>query len=169
MSRRTLRTRPGRTPPSPVRADGTAYRYTMAHGSGLRTYADTPSDLVAALIDGYDGMGDAVEAARARIRYAVRAQIVAQDALNGGPSDQGCTPEQLGVLYGNRAVQPAIREWSAPVPLILIDCFYAPITDLPVPTALPPGQILWLRPRTDADLLRSLAGIGVIHYEPAGL
>jgi hypothetical protein len=141
----------------------------MAHGSGLRTFADTDAELVAALIHGYAEMQDAVAAARARIHYAVWAQVTTQAAINVGRGHEGCTPEQLDVLYADRTVQPAVRDWSAPVPLILVDCFYAPITDVPAPTAVPPGQILWLRPRTDADLLRSLADLGVIRLsEPTG-
>jgi hypothetical protein len=134
----------------------------MAHGSGLRTFADTDAELVAALIHGYAETQDAVAAARARIQYAVWVQVTTQAAINVGHGHEGCTPEQLDVLYADRSVQPAVREWSAPVPLILIDCFYAPITEVPAPTEPAPGRILWLRPRTDADLVRSLAGIGVI-------
>ncbi|WP_198545892.1 type VII secretion system-associated protein [Actinacidiphila yeochonensis] len=149
--------------PPPLRADGTPYRYEMIHDGGARrTYADEPAALLGALLPGYADLADPVDAARARIGHAVRTQVTTQAAVNVEAGSEGCTPEQWELLNGDRDRQPEPAEWSAPVPLLLVDCFYAPITDVPVPAAVPPGEILWLRTRTEEAYLRSLARLGVI-------
>ncbi|MEV6028398.1 hypothetical protein [Streptomyces sp. NPDC052036] len=66
------------------------------------------------------------------------------------------------MLGGDRTRQPELTEWSAPVPLVLVDCFYAPVTGTPVPEPVPPAEIRWLRTRSEWEYLRSLAGLGVI-------
>jgi hypothetical protein len=164
MAATTVRCRPGSPPgPPPVRPDSSPYRYEMIHDGGTyRTFADEPVELVAALLPGYPGPDDPVAAATARIRHAVRTQVVTQAVINVEAGDAGCTPEQLDVLHGDRTRQPEVAEWSAPVPLVLIDCFYAPITAAPVPRAVPPAEILWLRTRTEWEYLRSLSRLGVI-------
>jgi hypothetical protein len=135
----------------------------MVHDGGRRrTFADEPVELMAALVPGYAGPEDPVAAARARIQHAVRTQVVTQAVINVETGDAGCTPEQLDVLYGDRTRQPEPAEWSAPVPLVLVDCFYAPITGTPPPRAVPPAEIRWLRTRTEWDYLRSLSRLGVI-------
>lgn len=164
--------RPGRMT-APVRPDGTPYRYEMVHAAGARRiYADDPADLLAALIPGYAGARDPVQAARARIVHAAHVQVTLQAAVNVEYGTEGCTPEERDLLCADRAVPPAVAEWTAPVPLVLVDCFYAPVTDLPRPRAVAPGEILWLRPATEWDHLRSLSALGVIvlaeHAAPAG-
>ncbi|MFE1852203.1 hypothetical protein [Streptomyces sp. NPDC059489] len=135
----------------------------MIHdGGNWRTFADHPAELLAALVPGYPGPDDPVAAARARIQHAVRTQVVVQAAFNVDAGEDGCTPEQLDVLGGDRTRQPEVAEWSAPVPLVLIDCFYAPITGIPVPDPVPPAEIRWLRTRTEWGYLRSLVQLGVI-------
>jgi hypothetical protein len=164
MAVTTVRSRPDQAQvTAPLHPDGTSYRYEMVHSAGARrSYADEPAELVAALIPGYAEIQDPVESARARIVHAVHVQVTTQAAINVELGSTGCSPEEREVLSADRAVPPAVAEWTAPVPLILVDCFYAPVTDLPKPVALAPGEILWLRPGTDWDHLRSLAGLGVI-------
>jgi hypothetical protein len=146
-----------------LREDGTPYRFEMVHASGtFRTYADEPAELVAALIPGYPGERDPVAAAAARIRHAVHVQVVAQAAINVELGTESCTSEQRAVLCGNRSAPPVPTCWTAPVPLVLVDCFYAPITALPRPVAEAPGELLWIRTSTDWDHLRSLADLGVV-------
>ena len=164
MTSTTIRQRPGSGPPmAPVHADGTPYRYEMIHGGGVeRTYANRFADLVAALIPGYAEIQDPVELVRVRISYAVHVQVGTQASINVGMGTADCSAREREVLSGDRAVPPVVAEWRAPVPLILLDCFYAPVTDVPRPVAVAPGEILWLRPATDADLLLSLAELGAI-------
>jgi hypothetical protein len=163
MASATIRTGGAGRVTAPIHTDGTPYRYEMVHGAGTRrTYADDPVDLVAALIPGYAGSRDPVEAARARIVHAAQLQVTVQAAVNVELGTADCSPEEREILSADRAVPPAVAQWSAPVPLVLVDCFYAPVTDLPRPVPLAPGEIRWLRPATDWDHLRSLAELGVI-------
>ncbi|MEV6536783.1 hypothetical protein AB0M86_45755 [Streptomyces sp. NPDC051639] len=164
MASTTVQNRAGRSPgPPPLRQDGTFYRFEMVHdGGNRRTFGDQPADLLAALVPGYLGLADPVAAARARIQHAVRTQVLVQAAINVEAGEAGCTREQLEVLGGDRTRQPEVTEWSAPVPLVLIDCFYAGITETPVPEPISPAEIWWLRTRTEWDYLRSLARLGVI-------
>ena len=164
MAGTTIRRRPGGgRPTAPTRSDGAPYRYEMLHGGqAKRTYSDDLAELVAALIPGYAEIQDPVELVRARIAHAVHVQVTMQAVINVGMDTAECSPREREVLSGDRAVPPVVAEWRAPVPLILLDCFYAPVTDVPRPVAVAPGEILWLRPATDADLLRSLAGLGVV-------
>ncbi|MEV6029097.1 hypothetical protein [Streptomyces sp. NPDC052036] len=135
----------------------------MVHdGGNRRTFADRPAELLAALIPGYACPADPVAAARDWIRHAVRTQVAVQAAINVEAGEAGCTPQRLEVLGGDRTRQPELTEWSAPVPLVLVDCFYAPVTGTPVPEPVPPAEIRWLRTRSEWEYLRSLAGLGVI-------
>jgi len=164
MTSATIRERPGGGPPmAPLHADGTPYRYEMIHGGGARrTYSDDLAELVAALIPGYADIQDPVELVRARIVHAVHVQVTTQASINVRMGTAACSPQEQEVLSGDRAVPPAVTEWKASVPLVLLDCFYAPVTDVPRPVPVAPGEILWLRPATDGDLLHSLARLGVI-------
>ncbi len=164
MSALTIRPRPGVSPiAAPLHADGKPYRYEMVHSAGsLRTYADSPAELVAALIPGYAETTDPVEAAQARIAHAVHVQVTTQAAINVQLGTDGCSPEERALLCADRSRPPTAAQWSAPVPLVLVDCFYSPVTELTRPVPLAPGEILWLRPATDWDHLYSLAGLGII-------
>ena len=164
MAGTTIRIRPEQGQPvAPTHADGTPYQYEMVHSGGARrTYGDSAADLVAALIPGYADLQDPVELARARIVHAVHVQVTTQASINVGLGTAACSPEEREVLSSDRTTPPVVAQWTAPVPLVLLDCFYAPVTDVPRPIAVAPGEILWLRPATDWDHLRSLAGLGVI-------
>ena len=164
MAGTTIRVRPDRGQvTAPAKPNGTSYRYEMVHGGGARrTYADAPADLVGALIPGYADLQDPVELARARILHAVHVQVTTQAAINVSTGTAGCSQQERELLSADRVTPPVLAEWTAPVPLVLLDCFYAPVTEVPRPVAVAPGEILWLRPATDWDHLRSLAGLGVI-------
>jgi hypothetical protein len=164
MASTTIRSLPGtRTAVAPVHSDDTPYRYEMVHyGGALRTYADDPGELVAALIPGYAEIDDPIGSARARIIHAIHVQVTTQAAINVERGVAACRPAAREVLSADRAIPPVVTTWTAPVPLVLVDCFYAPVTDLPRPVALAPGEILWLRPATEMDHLRSLAALGLI-------
>ena len=144
------------------RADGTPYRFEMIHAAGTRrTRADEPAELISALIPGYRA-ADPVAAAAARIAHATHVQVTVQAAVNLELGLAGCSAGQRALLCGTRSVPPAPALWTAPVPLVLVDCFYAPVGFVPRPLAEAPGEIRWLRPSTELGHLRSLAGLGVI-------
>ncbi len=67
-------------PQPPTRADGQPYGFEMIHGR-WRTYADTPVELVTALIPGYTELDAPVERMQARVRHAVDVQVVLQAEL----------------------------------------------------------------------------------------
>lgn len=153
----------GPAAPASRREDAAPYRLEMIHAAGTRrSHADEPAELVGALIPGYPGWLEPVAAARARIRHAAHVQVVAQASINVQLGLDGCTARERAVLTGERTAPPVLARWTAPVPLVLVDCFYAPVTGLPRPLAEAPGEIIWLRPATDWDHLRSLAELGVI-------
>jgi hypothetical protein len=146
-----------------VRPDGLRYRFEMIHDGGWRrTYADDFTELADALIAGYAGLGSELARAKARIRHAVSVQVATQAAINVQMGTASCTPEEHEVLTADRAVPPTVAQWAAPVPLVLVDSFYAPFTATPRPVAQAPGRIFWLRPGTESDHLRALAALGVI-------
>ena len=148
----------------PLRADGTPYRFEMIHAAGTRhTYADESAELISALIPGYRGAAaDPVGAAAARIAHATHLQVTVQAAINLEFGLDGCSAGQRALLCGGRSVPPAPALWTAPVPLVLVDCYYAPVGFVPRPLAEAPGEIRWLRPSTELAHLRSLADLGVI-------
>ncbi len=164
MASTTVRSRPGADRvTAPTKDDGTAYRYEMVHdGDALRSYADEPAELMAALVPGYADDDDPVVRARARIAHAIRTQVGVQAHINVHLGTEHCTDEERAVLGGDRASRPAPSRWAAPVPLVLVDCFYEPVTDVPKPAAVAPGEILWLRTADDWEYLCSLAGLGVV-------
>jgi hypothetical protein len=84
--------------------------------------------------------------------------VITQALLLADHGTDGCDPAEVAVLAGDRRTPPAVATWSAPLPLILVEGCYAPDGPLPRPT----GDLVWIDPRTDEALLRSLHGIGWI-------
>jgi hypothetical protein len=164
MTSTTVQCRPEGPPiAAPMRPDGQPYRFEMIHDGGRRrTYADDFTELAAALIPGYAGLDGELAQAKARIRHAVSVQVATQAAINVKMGTASCTPEEGAVLTADRAVPPAVAQWAAPVPLVLVDSFYAPFTAMSRPVAQTPGRIFWLSPGTESDHLRALAALGVI-------
>jgi hypothetical protein len=155
-------------PPPPRRGDGTAYRYELLYdGATRRAYADTVTELLAALIVDYRGAGDDEARLTRRILHAVRTQVALQAALVADIGLHGCSADDTTVLLAPRDTPPAPTEWAAPVPLVLVTSFYQPAGPLPRPraTARPGGHVgrlLWLAPDSEAGYLRSLHDAGVV-------
>ncbi|TQS40620.1 gluconate 2-dehydrogenase subunit 3 family protein [Cryptosporangium phraense] len=151
-----IRVRSGAGAP-PRRPDGERYRFELIDGGGRwRVYADERTDLVAELIPGY---ADLDEPARSDARRdgLVGAQILAQARLAADTSR--CTPAQREVLLGSRETPPVLDEdWTAPVPLVLITGFYAPLGALPRPG----GDVIWLDSETEESYLRALRLTGMV-------
>lgn len=146
-------------PPTPPHPAGRLWRFEMIFGGGAwRAYADTAADLVAALIPGYDDLVAPTERAHARLRTACDLQVRLQAALVAGPQIVECTAEQREVLLGNFSQPPVLVWWDAPVPLVLVKTFYAPYR----PTPAPEGNVWWLDPSDEWELLVTLAQADVI-------
>ena len=147
----------------PTRADGTYYRYEMiVDGGWSRYYDDDPIALVAFLIPGYDNLDEEGRLA-ARIRHAVDLQVRLQARLNVFFSETDRTDAENQILMAPRTTPPVVTDWTCDIPLVLVDAFYAPYSDLPRPDAPQPRSdddlptLWWLRPAEDElEYLRSL-------------
>lgn len=163
------------SPESPVHDDGSRFPFAMYFDGGkFIAYADSPTDLMDALIPGYAEM--AVEDQEVqRIKYAVRAQVAAQAMINAETDPQvwdSLSEVEQGVLNGPRFEQPHGWSeddefgdvWSSKVVLVLVETGYAPYTDRAKPVSgiadvLNPPNIAWLRPADEWEFLQSLAQI----------
>lgn len=171
-------------PVSPVHEDGTRYPYAM-HFDGRKFigYADTPTDLLALLIEGYEGL-DAQDAQVARIRLAIAAQVAVQAQINAEAMAAGSwerlTESEQAILNGPRFEQPhgwgdpedMGDVWEADVPLVLVETGYAPYGEVDKPISgiadvLDPPNIYWLRPVYEWEFLESLARTGFISLAEA--
>lgn len=171
-------------PVSPVHEDGTRYPYAM-HFDGRKFigYADTPTDLLALLIEGYEDL-DSQEAQVARIMLAISAQVAVQAQINseamGTGSWERLSIAEQGILNGPRFEQPhgwgdpedMGDVWEADVPLVLVETGYAPYADVDKPISgiadvLDPPNIYWLRPVYEWEFLESLARTGFIALSEA--
>jgi hypothetical protein len=165
----TIRNTRGSTRPEvPVKADGSHFRFELIHAAGkYRTYADNAGELCAALIEEYPA-GNALEAAAARIRYAVGVQVSLQAVIDAEADLSSCTPSERELLLGSRHVPPELDMWEADVPLILVDTYYWPLGELRRPEGRPRGgggpatNLIWLSPATEESLVRSLAQAGEV-------
>jgi hypothetical protein len=156
-------------PPPPRRGDGMAYRYELLYdGATRRAYADTVTELLAALIPDYLAVSDDETRLTRRIVHAVHTQVALQAALVADLGLRGCHDDDTKVLLAPRDTPPALTVWAAPVPLVLVTSFYQPAGPLPRPRATAPpggrvGRLLWLDPDSEARYLRSLHDAGVVH------
>jgi hypothetical protein len=156
----------------PRRADGQPYRFELVTGA-VRVYDDTADGLLEALIPNRtaDGMryADADPATRLemRVAFAVVVQVDLQAVLvTHFDLDAECGVWEKSTLLGSRDAQPAVDEWACDVPLVLVDYFYAPYTDVPRPTGPVPvadtDNLIWLSPEDPYDLLQSLHDAGAV-------
>lgn len=150
----------GRPVHPPTRPDGAPFRFEMIFAAGgWRAYADHASELVAHLI------GDTVsdhERLSERLSYLAAVQVRLQASLANSEQLRRCTEEDQQVLLNAGHQPPTVATWSAPVPLVLLTVFYAPIGRLRRPTAVGDGEVLWLDPTSDWSLLASLHRAGII-------
>jgi hypothetical protein len=127
-------------------------------GGRWRGYANAEADLVGLLIDDYQGL-DSDRRAEARVRYAFDVHVPLQADLAEPAALGMCTPEQRAVILGPRDTPPAVDDWDAPVPLVLVTTFYAPDGARPRPRG-DAESVIWIDPGTDETLLASLAAAG---------
>lgn len=166
MSVRIRNTSREQAPPAPpARPDGTPYQYELVTAA-WRGYDDTLAGLAGLLIDGYDDL-DGDERLAARLRYAVDAQVRIQSAFAAECDLGALSAADREILLGPRDTPPAITEWRAPVPLVLVTSYYQPDGDLPRPREEGDGEIAWIDPGDDESLLRTLHDTGWITLNTA--
>lgn len=158
-------------PPSPLNADGDPYQYCMVFNAATAVaWADSATELVGLLIDGYLDVpeADLEEQAIQRVLYSVGAQVRAQARILDEADLSVVSPEELATLEGDRDKPPAVEVWTCPVPLVLVDAFYAPYGDRARPRSEPrdgsePGSnIIWLPHVDEVAFLTGLARIGEV-------
>lgn len=151
-------------PAAPSHPDGREWAYEMIYAAGdNRAYADTPTDLLDALIDGYSTL-DGTAQAHARISLAQSARVTMQATFIAERGD-GLTPEQRDIL--NTPQTPHTGPWDSLVPLVVLTSDYQPYTDLPRPIGLPGANdaltnIAWIDVSTDETLIETLHTLGFI-------
>lgn len=152
----------------PRKPDGTFYRFEMiADGGWSRFYDDDPNGLLDFLIPGYADLDDQKQL-EMRVWHAVDLQVRLQARLNEFYNATRRTPDEHKILTGPRHIQPSPTEWVCAVPLVLVDAFYAPYSDV-LPPLSPEGDVAappnlwWLRPAQNAiTYLMSLHEVGLI-------
>lgn len=150
-------------PSAPTKGDGRPHRYEMIYaGAARRAYADDAVTLIDALIPGYASVADASDRAARRLRLALDVQVRLQAQLAIGGDLGACTDEQRAVIFGGRDIPPSLARWDAPVALVLVTVFYAPLGEIRRPEG-PADRQVWLDPSDDWTLLRSLHAAGVVH------
>jgi hypothetical protein len=171
-------------PVSPVHDDGSRYPYAM-HFDGRKFigFADSPTDLLALLINGYEDLDEQGKQV-ARIVLAVNAQVAVQAQINAEAMSAGSwdalSQVEKDILNGPRFEQPHgwgdVEDmgdvWESDVPLVLVETGYAPYVEVDKPISgiadvLDPPNIYWLRPVYEWEFLESLARTGFIALSEA--
>lgn len=147
---------------TPTRQDGNFYRYEMiCRGGWARVYADSIEDLLEYLVPGYKSMPEE-EKLQARITHALDMQVELQSQINLVYGAYNRTPAEDIILNAPRHTPPIVDIWVSEVPLVLIDAFYMPYSDIPAPIS---GMgdteysenVWWLNPaENEFEYLRSL-------------
>lgn len=153
---------------TPTRADGTQYPFALNFPESA-TFADTRTELVATLLDGYGdipegGEGDdraLISRHEGSLIIASRLQeVFAAEAVNQGRWDQTQASEEvLTAIFTPRSEGPAFTgDWSEKVPLVMVATDFAPLTERERIT----GNVVWIDPFTETTFLQSLHEAGAI-------
>lgn len=124
---------------------------------GRAIFADSLSDIVGILIEGYNDLDDEHEddlhlQARidmlAPLASQTQALVLAELAARG----HRLTDAELNAALTSKEFGVALERWNPAEPLILLTTSYEPYTDL----SRPKGSVLWLDPTNEAAFLGSL-------------
>ena len=156
----------------PEQEDGSAWPFTLTSG-GVTLFADHCRDIIAALIPGYADLPDTQEgrdeALIARHSLCVQVASFTQAALLADAASEGAfdptveSEDVLTVLFQDKLVPVEdVDEWDHKVvPLVLIATDYDPFVES---RPLVGGNVLWLDPSNELDLLTSLSALGSIDF-----
>ena len=157
--------------PTPLNAEGEPFQYCMIFNADtLMAFSDSATDLVDLLIEGYLDIPeeDLVEQAVVRTLFAVGAQVRTQASIMSGASAALATPAELALLNGSRDTPPRLGVWKSIIPLVLVDAFYEPFSDIVRPVGRPRGggepdsNIIWLSFADEVEFLSGLHRSGEI-------
>lgn len=129
---------------------------------GDAIFADSLSDIVGVLIEGYDDLDDEHEDdlhLQARIDFLAPLAAHAQTMILADLAQRGIhlTEEELNAALRSKEEPVGVARWNPAEPLILLATAYEPYTD----EARPEGSILWLDPTNEAAFLSSLNKLGI--------
>lgn len=129
--------------------------------SGDAIFADSLSDIVGKLIEGYDDLDDEDDNdlhLQARIDALAPMAAQAQAIVLADLSERGIrlTETELNAALRNKEDAAGITRWNPAEPLVLLTTAYEPFADAPRPE----GSILWLDPTNEAAFLSALNKLG---------
>ena len=145
----------------PDHPDNVPWLVVWVSRNGDAIFADSLSDIVGVIIDGYadlDDEGDDDPHLEARIdalaplAAAAQALILADLAAR----DIQLSEDELTAALLDKERPTSLSRWNPAEPLILLTTTYEPFTDAPAPE----GAVLWLDPTNEAAFLGSLNKIG---------
>jgi hypothetical protein len=149
--------------PVPVKSDGKYYRYELIDtNSWVRIYSDDSLELIQYFIPDYNGEYTKL------LNHAVSTQVKAQAQLLSYYLDVLVSDAELEILIGPRHIQPSVQRWTSQVPLILIDSFYHPHTQIAPPIGNfieRDDNLLWIKTTEGVEeYLKSLDYLGLIKF-----
>lgn len=148
-----------------IKDDGTPWPFIMLR-NGKAILADTRTELVGALIPGYDSLDDEQDALVERFRQAIVTANFIQEFLAAMYCQEAelsmvdLTEEELTAFFTNRLDHPTdilgLEQWHHDVPLVLVTSLFEPYDDRVPPT----GNVMWIDPTNETTYLSSLAELG---------
>lgn len=130
--------------------------------NGDAVFADSLSDIVGVLIDGYNELDDEHEDdlhLQARIDYLAPLAANAQVMVLADLAERGIqlTEQELNAALAPKEQAAGITRWNPAEPVILLTTAYDPYTDEPRPD----GSVLWMDPTNESAFLSSLNKLGL--------
>lgn len=170
--------------------DGSNYEWRMCFNEQSEfADADELHEFISILFDPeYSALETDEEKAKARIVYAHRFQVMARARVLANMTEEqsdALSEEEWAVLtYGEDldsadpygwgsgtlgTVGEDFDTWSSDIPLVLVSTSYAPYTEIPRPISSEGDykyvkNIIWIRPESEIDFLRSLKHTGYIAF-----
>ncbi len=149
--------------PIPTKPNYTYYKYELIdYIADTRVYSDDINEISEYLVPG--GKDDY----KALLSHAVDTQVALQAQLANFYIDALVDAKEFEILMGPRHEQPNLNVWNCQVPLVLIDSFYAPYTEVKAPIGRyleNDDNLIWLTPGKGVEeYLKSLDAAGVIQF-----
>ncbi|GAA3668802.1 hypothetical protein FB459_2164 [Yimella lutea] len=161
----------GGQPLLPPHPHGDAWQFVMLFGDHQQAVADTASELLSLVIDGYGSIVDDQSAFLARLDHAIAVSAGVQHSVVASAIDGGYQLDDDDVttaLLSNKGQPLRIppESWDQPVALILVATHYAPYTDTPAPS----GELVMLvDPSSEKEYLSALDALGLLTFRELNL